>query len=129
MLWSFLLWCFFFSSRRRHTRCALVTGVQTCALPILADRPAEDDAVSGVFGGARKRDLAERDAFRRNEDAFGVEPVEQIIEPLAFLADPVLGRDRPAVAKNGSRFHRIAAELGYLGGFDIAAIERAVERR
>src|SRR3546814_10572739 len=25
---------FLFSSRRRHTRCALVTGVQTCALPI-----------------------------------------------------------------------------------------------
>src|SRR3546814_10266287 len=25
---------FCFSSRRRHTRCALVTGVQTCALPI-----------------------------------------------------------------------------------------------
>src|SRR3546814_927305 len=29
--------CFFFSSRRRHTRCALVTGVQTCALPICWD--------------------------------------------------------------------------------------------
>src|SRR3546814_18643598 len=34
------MWCllssdfFFFSSRRRHTRCALVTGVQTCPLPI-----------------------------------------------------------------------------------------------
>src|SRR3546814_15662363 len=27
---------FFFSSRRRHTRCALVTGVQTCAVPILS---------------------------------------------------------------------------------------------
>src|SRR3546814_4635514 len=27
----------FFSSRRRHTRCALVTGVQTCALPISID--------------------------------------------------------------------------------------------
>src|SRR3546814_19301679 len=27
---------FFFSSRRRHTSCALVTGVQTCALPISA---------------------------------------------------------------------------------------------
>src|SRR3546814_2078300 len=25
---------FVFASRRRHTRCALVTGVQTCALPI-----------------------------------------------------------------------------------------------
>src|SRR3546814_6216876 len=32
----FALFIFFFSSRRRHTRCALVTGVQTCALPISA---------------------------------------------------------------------------------------------
>src|SRR3546814_17807538 len=31
---------FFFSSRRRHTRCALVTGVQTCALPIYAGNRA-----------------------------------------------------------------------------------------
>src|SRR3546814_18379996 len=30
----FRTYLFFFSSRRRHTRCALVTGVQTCALPI-----------------------------------------------------------------------------------------------
>src|SRR3546814_5725106 len=29
-----MLMFFFFSSRRRHTSCALVTGVQTCALPI-----------------------------------------------------------------------------------------------
>src|SRR3546814_4078346 len=28
------VYVFFCSSRRRHTRCALVTGVQTCALPI-----------------------------------------------------------------------------------------------
>src|SRR3546814_2810622 len=36
---------FFFSSRRRHTRCALVTGVQTCALPIFRCRllPALDE--------------------------------------------------------------------------------------
>src|SRR3546814_7644315 len=32
---------FFFSSRRRHTRCALVTGVQTCALPISRDVSGE----------------------------------------------------------------------------------------
>src|SRR3546814_1212461 len=30
------MYYFCFSSRRRHTRCALVTGVQTCALPIYA---------------------------------------------------------------------------------------------
>src|SRR3546814_7995712 len=33
VLLCFVVW-FFFSSRRRHTRCSLVTGVQTCALPI-----------------------------------------------------------------------------------------------
>src|SRR3546814_4563402 len=32
---------FFFSSRRLHTRCALVTGVQTCALPISLSHSAE----------------------------------------------------------------------------------------
>src|SRR3546814_2290070 len=37
---SFLFFVFFFSCRRRHTSCAFVTGVQTCALPIL-DRIGE----------------------------------------------------------------------------------------
>src|SRR3546814_8986384 len=36
----FTLLSFFFSSRRRHTRCALVTGVQTCALPISNQAPS-----------------------------------------------------------------------------------------
>src|SRR3546814_3907170 len=35
---AFNFFCFFFSSRRRHTRCALVTGVQTCALPIYSNQ-------------------------------------------------------------------------------------------
>src|SRR3546814_14970425 len=38
---------FFFSSRRRHTRCALVTGVQTCALPISGTLVAALSAVRG----------------------------------------------------------------------------------
>src|SRR3546814_6841186 len=46
---------FFFSSRRRHTRCALVTGVQTCALPIFdllreAVEPFTVEYVSGIAG-------------------------------------------------------------------------------
>src|SRR3546814_17331551 len=45
---------FFFSSRRRHTRCALVTGVQTCVLPISGlRRSGEDDALAD--GGGKKR--------------------------------------------------------------------------
>src|SRR3546814_8860031 len=39
---------FFFSSRRRHTRCALVTGVQTCALPIFSNRAIE--ILGGTLG-------------------------------------------------------------------------------
>src|SRR3546814_15390147 len=45
--------CFFFSSRRRHTRCALVTGVQTCALPIFY-----------AVAGEQQRELLAADAAR-----------------------------------------------------------------
>src|SRR3546814_7722926 len=42
-----MLCFFFFSSRRRHTRCALVTGVQTCALPISSVRLSLWGAIAG----------------------------------------------------------------------------------
>src|SRR6184192_4513211 len=42
---------FFFSSRRRHTRCRLVTGVQTCALPICG-RPLGLPGVAAAHGRA-----------------------------------------------------------------------------
>src|SRR3546814_7137983 len=55
---------FFFSSRRRHTRCALVTGVQTCALPILiilrrddSGRPAVPVDSRGLPRDANRKDL------------------------------------------------------------------------
>src|SRR3546814_10079877 len=40
---------FFFSSRRRHTSCALVTGVQTCALPILLPSRTVFDAPVSIL--------------------------------------------------------------------------------
>src|SRR3546814_20751950 len=42
--------CFLFSSRRRHTICALVTGVQTCALPI-SRRDPQQRTSSGSLSG------------------------------------------------------------------------------
>src|SRR3546814_13560962 len=66
--------CFFFSSRSRHTRCALVTGVQTWALPIY---------VGGALGAGELR--AEADVGdRRILDAaapaeHGADPVDIII--------------------------------------------------
>src|SRR3546814_7947931 len=49
----------FFSSRRRHTRCALVTGVQTCALPISLPRIL-DLATGAPDVGATKIPSSER---------------------------------------------------------------------
>src|SRR3546814_5886870 len=53
MFVSLLFLFFFCSSRRRHTRCALVTGVQTCALPIFSSggfEPAIYPIVSANWG-------------------------------------------------------------------------------
>src|SRR3546814_5748898 len=50
----FISFLFFFSSRRRHTRCALVTGVQTCALPIFIStmvKRSEVDSDERTGGG------------------------------------------------------------------------------
>src|SRR3546814_5777549 len=69
---------FFFSSRRRHTRCALVTGVQTCALPISlslrtrrdpdAGRRAARYCPSASAGNDALLELAGREAGRKSEE-------------------------------------------------------------
>src|SRR3546814_1659466 len=64
--------CVFFSSRRRHTRCALVTGVQTCALPIF---PTVDPAqwrlvVDGMVG--RRVELTFADLLDMGLDEYAI---------------------------------------------------------
>src|SRR3546814_829496 len=59
--------CFFFSGRRRHTRCALVTGVQTCALPLMKD-------LDEILGMA-KNVQAELEKAQANLDQMEVEGV------------------------------------------------------
>src|SRR3546814_4018512 len=61
--WLSCMFNFFFSSRRRHTRCALVTGVQTCALPISTGRvvdhgPRSAEAPLGFVGEPAHAELA-----------------------------------------------------------------------
>src|SRR3546814_8855014 len=55
------LLCFFFSSRRRHTRGALVTGVQTCARPISVLETVSRVARTGEDIGAALRDIVPLD--------------------------------------------------------------------
>src|SRR3546814_3606594 len=64
------LLCFFFSSRRRHTRCALVTGVQTCALPICRlDWVAEPGARVAKGGQLARVDTRSLELQLRENDA------------------------------------------------------------
>src|SRR3546814_4047197 len=61
--------CFFFSGRRRHTRCALVTGVQTCALPISAEGAVEDAGEEVGTPALASNGLLELDAATLVDDA------------------------------------------------------------
>src|SRR3546814_8268822 len=75
--------CFvFFSSRGRHTSCALVTGVQTCALPIYRDLTAD------VRAGQFRADLYHRLAVMKIE----IPPLRDRSEDVAPLVGLFLGR-------------------------------------
>src|SRR3546814_17916638 len=59
---------FFFSSRRRHTRCALVTGVQTCALPISNLPATQVELVNGLVAYSQNRNPSlEHDRWSIND--------------------------------------------------------------
>ena len=58
---------------------------------ILADRPAENAALLGVVGRLGDEPFGVADAFRRDQDALGIHPGEDVAKALAFLADQILG--------------------------------------
>src|SRR3546814_16706632 len=83
---------FFFSSRRRHTRCALVTGVQTCALPILVlcyvatatqlSRVAEYLRATGLF---TEPDASETMVRGWHVEGLAVRPDHRMVAHTGFL--------------------------------------------
>src|SRR3546814_20927616 len=98
------IYCFFFfSSRRRHTRCALVTGVQTCALPISAEHGADCTVLR--HGSAALVQLAE--AKLRGE------PLDPAVarDALAGLLDQPGGDRMDIVVLACTHFPLVEAEL------------------
>src|SRR3546814_1262861 len=92
---------FFFSSRRRHTRCALVTGVQTCALPISAESTqvpllerVEERAMPPV-----ESHLADHVADQNRDD-----PARQQANRKAVARPPERAQQRPAFGKGALAF-------------------------
>src|SRR3546814_9816916 len=89
--------CFFFSSRRRHTRCALVTGVQTCALPISLDQQV------ALLGASMQ------------SEALSIAPPIDVASPIAATAItlPITARIKAYSAADApdSSFHRFFKKL------------------
>src|SRR3546814_9126087 len=90
---------FFCSSRRRHTSCALVTGVQTCALPIfeivigqvlehlLHAFPGQRVLVAGLRGGEHEKVLEALVLDQRlAQRGFALGDVDEVVHHAAFAA-------------------------------------------
>src|SRR3546814_1340846 len=120
---------FFFSSRSRHTRCALVTGVQTCALPIclIEDDGRIIDIGARIFSDGRdsksgaslavdrraaramrrRRDryLGRRSAFLDNLVRYGLMPADADEAKLVAERDPYPLRARALDERQIGRAH------------------------
>src|SRR3546814_3510460 len=94
---------FIFSSRRRHTRCALVTGVQTCALPILGSGESLTNAtLSGSFDPLLERIMA---AMTAPEIPLALRSIICVVERSKLLAvssilATIASSPRPALVKS-----------------------------
>src|SRR3546814_3777716 len=101
------MYCFFFSSRRRHTRCALVTGVQTCALPIcfLADAADGREGEKGAL-------LVDRARAQRRERHRPMDVADPILR--FVVAGPIHGHS-PSKESGSSGKTRRATKRPMIG--------------
>src|SRR3546814_10712487 len=88
-----IVFCFF-SSRRRHTRCALVTGVQTCALPISREvfcrQPARQP-------GSRGPELVAGEGGTSRDSGTGSQRLRPLLESVQMSRQCHLSLDRKSV--------------------------------
>src|SRR3546814_5870438 len=112
VVWLFFV--FFFSSRRRHTRCALVTGVQTCALPICPGGPVDRVAerlqdfllqrVPGHAGGSASSSggsLRRRNHITGPDSAYSVPAASSV--SAGAITSAMITATAISRAKNGTR--------------------------
>src|SRR3546814_14032958 len=94
---------------------------------VLTDWPVEHDALLGILGRTPQRVAADADRLGADQDALGVEAVEDIGEALAFLADPVLFGNEQPIDEDRVRIHGLAAHFRDAMDVALAAIEFGLE--
>src|SRR3546814_8504518 len=104
----YCLYCFFcfFSSRRRHTSCALVTGVQTCALPISRRVPVPQfplPAGSPQPVGRARRRVPAADGRRGHVRLADLRPARRRLRCAAIAGDQRQHDDRERAAAEPRR--------------------------
>src|SRR3546814_13605405 len=97
---SLFCYFFFFSSRRRHTRCALVTGVQTCALPIYRYRGARRQRFPRHADDRKARRMTRGFTSSRRSAQQGFTLIELLVALLIFATLSTAG-DRSAERRVG----------------------------
>src|SRR3546814_4023142 len=109
----------FVSSRRRDTRCALVTGVQTCALPIAwrfapLQSGQHAESVIAATAGARSRANEKIKAYRHHGDHLRIlkEAGSELCQPIKMIAYLVGGMDGEQADWDAYPGTRATVEIG-----------------
>ena len=95
---------------------------------VLADGAAEHHTLVGVGGGLAQRRAAQAHGLDAEQGPLRVQAGQQILEPLAFLADQILGRDLQVLDEEHVTFDGLATHLRDRLGVDPGAVEVGVEK-
>ncbi|MNX61053.1 hypothetical protein D3C86_919780 [compost metagenome] len=95
---------------------------------VLADGAAEHGAFAGVLHGAVQRGPADAHGFRRDQDAFRVQTVQDVFKPAAFFADAVGHRNAQAINEQHVRVHGLAAHFLDFAHLDLFAVQIGIEQ-
>src|SRR3546814_14396643 len=102
------MFCFFFSSRIRHTRCALVTGIQTCALPTyrIPAQPVRIWWMMERSGLQQRRATVRNKGWMRCRGKHAVHPCPPVLLPARGKAAP---RKLFSVKAEGGTFRAVTS--------------------
>ena len=96
---------------------------------VLANGTVKDFALAGIISGAFQGGKAKADGFGGDQNAFRVQPVQDVLKPLALFADTVSFGDNEIFKEQLVGVHRLAAHFFDFGNLDPVPVKRGIEQR